>query len=384
MKIGIFISSRNPHEGGGYTISYDILNNLIDKLSNKSNFLFILVNDNNNFIKNKLITKNLKFLELNEYKFIRNTKNIIFTIFPFILKIYRFFKLDKFYNLEIRENINLVWFISAEYSYPLFKNYIATVWDLMHITHSNFPEVGNFFVKFYRSLVVKNFLINAKKIITGTRFLTKILKKTYFIKANKIVIAPHPTPSIFLKYKHYKFTNNLGNFFLYPANFWQHKNHNNLIKAFNLFNLNKNMAYKLVLVGSVKDRNYYKSIINLKNISESKNNILILNFVSLKKIINLYDCCLALVYASHCGPENLPPLEAFARNKPVLCSQYVGAKEQLKNYPFYFDSNDILSIKNCLNNFVKVKNFQKLNYKKFAQSKNVIKYIKTVLSNISK
>jgi glycosyltransferase involved in cell wall biosynthesis len=36
-----------------------------------------------------------------------------------------------------------------------------------------------------------------------------------------------------------------------------------------------------------------------------------------------------LAYVSFCGPENLPPLEAFALGCPVVAAEVAGAQEQL-------------------------------------------------------
>ena len=384
MKIGIFVSTRDPKQGGGHTITYDILNSLINKIciNETDNFYFILINDKNNSIKNKLNLKKIKFSEFNENTFILNIKNLIFSIFPFLLSVIRFFNLDKFYKLEKTNKLDIVWYLSAEYSYPKFRNYISTVWDLMHITDKNFPEVGNIFIRTYRSIVIKNFLKNSKKIITGSSYIINILKKNYQIKSNQIIKAPHPTPSNFLSVKKRKFNNKFNKFFLYPGNFWQHKNHLNLVAGFNLFNINEKFKYNLVLVGDIKDINYYNKLLNLISSTESKNNVFILNFVSRKKLINLYDSCKSLVYSSYCGPENLPPLEAFARNKPVLCSLYGGAKEQLGNLPIYFKPDNILSISRSFKTIVNGIDKKKYNYNKFAQSRSTEKYINEILNNI--
>ena len=83
MKIGIFISAREPKDGGGHTITYDILNSLLTKIcKNKiDNFHFILINDKNNHIKNKLILKKIKFSEFNENNLFLPIKNIFTFIF---------------------------------------------------------------------------------------------------------------------------------------------------------------------------------------------------------------------------------------------------------------------------------------------------------------
>ena len=68
MRIGIFISGRQPEEGGGYTITYEIFNQLINKIRNKKKFIFILLNDKNNYLKKKLLSSNLEFKDFNEIK----------------------------------------------------------------------------------------------------------------------------------------------------------------------------------------------------------------------------------------------------------------------------------------------------------------------------
>ena len=173
MRIGIFLSSRNPQEGGGFTITYDIFKSLFKSIKDKDKkkYIFILVNDFDNSLK-KLITKNnFQYKEYNLNKLIIKIKNFFFSKFPILLKIYQKFHLDKFQRLERELNIGVVWFISAEYFYPIFKKYISTVWDLQHRTHPQFPEVGGIFIRYYRDAVISSFLKNSYKIITGSNFL---------------------------------------------------------------------------------------------------------------------------------------------------------------------------------------------------------------------
>jgi glycosyltransferase involved in cell wall biosynthesis len=54
-----------------------------------------------------------------------------------------------------------------------------------------------------------------------------------------------------------------------------------------------------------------------------------LGFVSQDDLVSLYRHALALTYVSFFGPENLPPLEAFALGCPVIASNVAGAHEQL-------------------------------------------------------
>jgi glycosyltransferase involved in cell wall biosynthesis len=99
-------------------------------------------------------------------------------------------------------------------------------------------------------------------------------------------------------------------------------------------------------------------------------------------MINLYDNCLALIYASYCGPENLPPLEAFARNKPVICSEYEGAREQLRKLPIFFNPNNAVAISNAINSFLKKRT--SVDFREFALNRNVDKYFSLALAEFKK
>ena len=55
VRIGIFLSSRNPQEGGGYTITYDIFKSLFKNIKDKNRYIFIIQNDFDNSLK-KIVT----------------------------------------------------------------------------------------------------------------------------------------------------------------------------------------------------------------------------------------------------------------------------------------------------------------------------------------
>ncbi len=374
-KIGVFLSYRSPSEGGSYTITNDILDTILKTYRKSNNLIFVTLNDRKKILKKKVNKAGHQCLCVEENLLLLKIKSFFFSLFPKLLKTYNFLNLNQYLNLQKKYKINTVWFVSAEYYFPLFSKYISTVWDLQHKTHAQFPEVGSFFRKIYREMVIKNFLISSYKIITGSSLLIKILKTNYNINRNKIIFNQHPTPTIFLKEPIRKKTFNHVNYFLYPANFWQHKNHLNLFLGFFNFNKKNNFKYKLILVGDIKDKLYFRTI-NLKFKNHFKKNFLIFSFVSLEKLINLYDYSLALVYSSFAGPENLPPLEAMARKKPIICSNYPGSKEQLKNIPIYFNPYCVLSIEKAFIKFISAK--RKKNY--FIRSSE--NYVAKVLNEI--
>ena len=360
MNVGIFLKSRNETEGGGYTLTYDILNNLLENLqSYKCNFFFVFVNNLPRKIEILLKKNNIKYINIIETEPIIKIKSFFFSRFYLFLKIYNYLNLNKIDNFFKKNNVDFIWPLSSELRFPFSIPYLFTIWDLQHKTIPEYKEVGSFFTKIYREQLIKINLIKSKYIITGNQFGKKEILKYYNINdKNKIILNCHPTPSWILNIKKnnlYK-KKKLKNYFLYPANFWSHKNHLNLIKGFSIFNRIKKYKFKLILVGNIVDRSYVKKI--KKFIMKNKINsyVKIFGFVTRKKLANLYDNCIALVYLSVSGPENLPPLEAFARGKPVLYSNFEGSKEQLGNLPIYVDHFNPTDIARGMNLILKKKN----------------------------
>jgi glycosyltransferase involved in cell wall biosynthesis len=65
-----------------------------------------------------------------------------------------------------------------------------------------------------------------------------------------------------------------------------------------------------------------------------------LGFVPREDLLSLYHNAFALTYLTFFGPENLPPLEAFALGCPVIASNVSGAQEQLGNAALLVDPKD--------------------------------------------
>ena len=92
------------------------------------------------------------------------------------------------------------------------------------------------------------------------------------------------------------------------------------------------------------------SLFNLSLIIVS-NRIIFAGFVSNTEVPYLYTQAIALVMPTYFGPTNLPPLEAFNLNVPVIYSDIPGAKDQLAEAALYCDLTDPLT---CANNIYKI------------------------------
>lgn len=117
-------------------------------------------------------------------------------------------------------------------------------------------------------------------------------------------------------------------YIFYPAQFWGHKNHVNLLRAVSLLKT-KIPDIHLILVGS--ERNCMQRINESIQENSLKNNVSILGFVSDEQIVYLYKHAVALVMPSYFGPTNIPPLEAMSLGCPVIVSDKYAMGEQVGN-----------------------------------------------------
>ncbi len=134
-------------------------------------------------------------------------------------------------------------------------------------------------------------------------------------------------------------------YIFYPAQFWEHKNHRNLVLAVNRLK-EKLPDIHLVLVGS--DRNYRKEIEQIIRKNGLKDHISIRGFVSDKQITYLYRHAIALVMPTFIGPTNIPPLEAMALGCPVIVSDRYAMPEQVGKAGLLCNPGSVEEIADCI------------------------------------
>ena len=116
-------------------------------------------------------------------------------------------------------------------------------------------------------------------------------------------------------------------YLFYPAQYWPHKNHFGLLRALRALDERSENAFELVCVGSDKGgRDHVERLARELGLTDR---VRVLGFVPAADLVALYQGAYALVYLSFFGPENLPPLEAFALGCPVVAADVPGAREQL-------------------------------------------------------
>lgn len=240
----------------------------------------------------------------------------------------------------LREQLDLIWYLIPDGS-PVSVPYVATVLDLEHRKQPWFPEVSyTDWTWTDREANFSRLLPRASFVITGTEQGKREIVHFYGVNGPNVAVLPFFAPPVetpiatevvAVRAKH----GIRGEYLLYPAQFWPHKNHVNLLTALEHLGRTQGLRPTLVLTGSEKgNREHVHQTSRALGLTDR---VLDLGFVSAEDLKVLYGGAAALVYPSFFGPDNLPPLEAYAHGCPVIASDIPGSREQLGDAALFFD-----------------------------------------------
>lgn len=242
-------------------------------------------------------------------------------------------------HLAARENLDLLWF-SGSFE-VVHVPFVFTVLDLAHRRYPHFPEVSTEGWRFeQREEYYSRALPRAFKIIAGTPTSMEEIQQWYGVPKERIRLIPFCVPSWLgnISEDAPLPTSIVAPFFLYPAQFWAHKNHIVILKALEYLKSRFNYHCVVVFTGSDKGTaEYIRDQAARLGLSEQ---VLMLGFVSREDLVALYRAAVALVFPSFFGPDNLPPLEAISLSCPVIVADIVGVREFLGEAAVYVDPLD--------------------------------------------
>ena len=92
---------------------------------------------------------------------------------------------------------------------------------------------------------------------------------------------------------------------------------------------------KLVFSGAKK--NGFEEVVKVIKANHLEDQVEILGYVSDDDMLNFYQHTNCVIFASVCGPTNIPPIEAITMGKPLLCSNKYAMPEQCGDAALYFD-----------------------------------------------
>lgn len=347
-KIGLLLDTL-PRDGGTFQYSISMLNAFEDLSINGLDVIVLSTNSEWSKLLSKKCIKNYSIKKNIYYRIISKLFDKINLPFEYQRNI-----LSLFHPLarKIKKlDCNLWVFPAADsWSYKLKVNSIVTIYDLMHRYEKRFPEVSENGIYEWRE---KHYTLISKyalAILVDSEIGKQHVIDSYNVNCKKI----HPLPYIapihnfnladLLDFE--KKYIGLNKFIFYPAQYWLHKNHINLLHAiFKLKSTYRNIS--VVFVGSTSYNGFEKVEKLIKDLNLI-DNILLLDYVPQVEIPIFYKKARCLIMPTYFGPTNIPPLEAIAIGCPVGISDIYGIREQLGECALYFNPSSVDEIANTI------------------------------------
>lgn len=347
MKKGILFDMIREN-GGSFQMSVNNLITLTNNFKKKKIQFVILTQKKNLELKNLNLEYKIIKLSISDYLFL-----IISNISIFKNLLYKFNVSSSFERKLIKNKIDLLIFFSTSWKALLLRKigFISTVLDVCHYDLWKKKKLKEISLKVFliREYLYKSILPSSFRIITESNDLKIKIIKLYKLESRRIISIPNLPSFLLHKKKTAKMEtvrtkfNIKGNFFFYPAQFWEHKNHLIILKAIKKLKLqNKNINF--VFCG--RDKGYLENIIKKINEYEISENVKILDYVNETELFELYKLCEALVMPSYFGPTNIPPVEAWSLAVPVLYSSL--NRKHGKNACLYFDAESDNQLSQCI------------------------------------
>ncbi len=147
-------------------------------------------------------------------------------------------------------------------------------------------------------------------------------------------------------------------FIFYPAQFWPHKNHQNLIKALAILK-KRNIIIPLVLIGAKKEEwGEFDRVMSLIKKEGLEKQVYYPGYVNNKEVGALYKLALAMIMPTFLPTSNYPVIEAWQADCPVLYSNIRGCRDQAGDAALLFNPGNPEDIANKIKTIWKNKDLR--------------------------
>jgi len=235
---------------------------------------------------------------------------------------------------------------------PLYLHhhpFIATVYDLCHREHCEFPEVSESYNFETREAYFREILPRALAVLVSSPSLGRSVSRYYGVDQSRLTVIPFlpaldcrrpADPDDVARVRHkYSLP---ADYVFYPAQFWPHKNHVYLLEALKALESSDGLVMHAVLSGSnLGNEAHIRGVADRLEISDR---VHFLGFVNSADMSALYTGARALVMPTYFGPTNIPPLEAIAIGCPVIYSDLPEFREEMGDAALYCDLRDPASL----------------------------------------
>lgn len=235
--------------------------------------------------------------------------------------------------------------------------FVSAFHDWTHKTHPQFEEFVANGVYEQREYINQYGTAGALSILADSETAKAEIVEFYQVQPKKIDVLPFVAPptirseiSAAEKEKTRARFQLPQRYLFYPAQFWPHKNHQNIIRALHILKNEFDLHIPLVLVGSTE--NQWANLAPLNKLATQLGvfeQIQYLGYVPDECMSPLYAMANALVMPTFPGPTNIPVLEALTCGCPVITTDIQALHEQLGNAAIFIDPYDPQAIADAIN-----------------------------------
>jgi glycosyltransferase involved in cell wall biosynthesis len=333
MRVGLLVGNLSPSLGGGYTYQQDLFRSFLEVAASSRHEYHVLCEPGRaqEFEREFAGLPNVRAAPMAPSRVPHRARTALQVLMRSLQ--YQSDFLSREARVGAEKGLHLLWSL-GHYMHQAFDfPYITPVLDMQHRIQPWFPEVSHGREWQHREDYFQDYLRRAAYVLTGTEEGRREIEHFYGVAPERIRVLPLATPRFALEGAALDVEGRLAalglkpGYLFYPAQFWPHKNHANLLHALRLLHDEYGLPYELVLAGSDHGNEAYVRKVAAE--LRLERHVRFLGFVPQEDLVALYRGADALAYVTFFGPDNLPPLEAFALGCPVVASEVPGAREQL-------------------------------------------------------
>jgi glycosyltransferase involved in cell wall biosynthesis len=340
VKVAVVYTDVDPSTGGRFSFQHTLLDAL-QRHEASTNHEFLLYprgwNLSTTGTRTQVASRAMTYLTTRAVLWVRDVQDRVLGVRAFSPR-------TSFERALLRDGIQFVWFLDP-YAEPCALPYIFTVFDVEYLRQPWFPEVSNRGEWERRDLHYRQYLRRATRVIVPNEAGLHQVVNLFNVPPERVLQLPHPTPPHALNHRT-PVSNRTSRvdqpYLLYPAGSWPHKNHISALEALQQVNSSRTERYSLVLTGA--DKGNFDHIRDSAVSMGIARDVEILGYVGVTELMELYADAHALLYLSFFGPENVPPLEAFAVGCPVIAADIPGASHQLGDAAILVPPSDTKAI----------------------------------------
>lgn len=255
-------------------------------------------------------------------------------------------------------------FLHVPYQYlPQTNTSVKILTTLHDVQELHFPAFFNAANRAYRASMYLNCVLKSHKILVSYKHVAQDLLNFFDADPQKIQVCLLNMKDLWFNKFNQEFKEKVPSnpydvpYILYPANFWKHKNHKRLIKAFSIFKKTSNSEIKLVLTGNSENEEGREAMMLTEEIG-IKESVIFAGILDENQLYATYKNALGVVVPTLYEAGSFPLMESLIMEIPVICSNVTSLPETIGDDQFVFDPFNIDDIADKIAQLVLNKSYQ--------------------------